>query len=291
MNRRTLHSVVARTGLLALTVLPACARAQASSGPGSTGEWQRDPGRQAIVRDTIDSTAAGITVSSNVAAVTKMNFKNRADSVAWARYKRVAERASGFRVVVSLQDRMVFAIAGQDTVLKAPAAVARGNTVEYGKRKWTFETPRGRRTVLSKEADPIWQPPDWLYAETALEHGLKLGPTIPSRGIKLKDGRLLTVRDGMAGVVEDGVFGALPVEEHIVFYGVLYIPPLGSANRKVEGELGKFRLNLGEGYLLHGTPHKQSIGLAATHGCIRMRDDDIEWLYENIPVGTPVYIY
>jgi lipoprotein-anchoring transpeptidase ErfK/SrfK len=28
-----------------------------------------------------------------------------------------------------------------------------------------------------------------------------------------------------------------------------------------------------------------------THGCVRLADDDIEWLYENVPVGTKVYIY
>ena len=47
----------------------------------------------------------------------------------------------------------------------------------------------------------------------------------------------------------------------------------------------------GDGYLFHGTPLKNSIGLAATHGCIRLRDEDIEWMYENVPVGTKVYIF
>jgi lipoprotein-anchoring transpeptidase ErfK/SrfK len=28
-----------------------------------------------------------------------------------------------------------------------------------------------------------------------------------------------------------------------------------------------------------------------THGCIRLYDEDIEWLYERVPVGTAVYIY
>jgi lipoprotein-anchoring transpeptidase ErfK/SrfK len=59
----------------------------------------------------------------------------------------------------------------------------------------------------------------------------------------------------------------------------------------VEGELGKYRLDLGEGYLLHGTPDKESIGFAATHGCVRLRDEDIEWLYTYVPVGTKVYIF
>jgi lipoprotein-anchoring transpeptidase ErfK/SrfK len=71
----------------------------------------------------------------------------------------------------------------------------------------------------------------------------------------------------------------------------MYIPPMGTDNRRVAGTLGKYKLNLGEGYMLHGTPDQNSIGLAATHGCVRLRDEDIEWLYENVPVGTKVYIY
>jgi len=221
----------------------------------------------------------------------KYTFKSRKDSLSWAKNKAVAERANGFRIVVSLKDAHIWTIIGDDTVLSAPAAVAKGTTLEYGKEKWTFETPRGIRTVLGKEADPIWQPPEWLYAETANEYGLKLGHLNAKSRIKLSDGRMLTVKDGEAGVIENGEFEGLPTDEHIVFDNTLYVPPMGSQNRKVDGELGKYRLILGDGYLLHGTPYKESIGLAATHGCVRLRDEDIEWLYEHVPVGTKVYIY
>jgi L,D-transpeptidase catalytic domain len=219
-------------------------------------------------------------------------FKSRTDSLSWARNRGLAKRrTSGMRVVVSLQDRHLWAIIGVDTVLSAPAAVAKGTTLEFGNSKWKFVTPRGQRTVLGKEADPIWQPPEWLYAETALENGLKLGHVYEGKPIRLSDGRILTIRNGYVGLIENGQFGALPTDEHIVFQRTLYVPPLGTYNRKVEGELGKYRLILGDGYLLHGTPYKASIGMAATHGCIRLRDEDIEWLYENVPVGTKVYIY
>ena len=93
------------------------------------------------------------------------------------------------------------------------------------------------------------------------------------------------------GVLENGEFALLPTDEHIVFDNTLFIPPAGTKNRRVYGELGRFRLDLGEGYLLHGTPYKESIGMAATHGCVRLRDEDIEWLYDHVPVGTRVYIY
>jgi hypothetical protein len=286
--RRRLPTIVRQFALVAITALPACARAQVMD------TWRTDLARN-VKRDSAGVVAAGAPSdrsSTIVSVVRKPVFSSTRDSLEWARYKAIAARAKGYRVVVSLQDRMVFAIAGDDTVLRAVAAVAKGNTLEYGNKKWKFDTPRGPRTVLSKEADPIWQPPDWLYAETALEHDLVLGPTITRRGIKLKDGRTLTVRDSVVGLIgTDGLFAAMPIDEHIVFYDTLYIPPLGTKNRKIDGELGKYRLNLGEGYLLHGTPHKTTIGLADTHGCIRLADEDIQWLYENVPVGTKVYIY
>jgi hypothetical protein len=237
------------------------------------------------------ASAAELSDSSSGDMQPTYSFKSRSDSVSWARNRALAARASGFRVVVSLQDRHLWAIVGDDTVLSAPAAVAKGTTLDYGKSSWTFDTPRGVRHVLEKSEDPIWQPPEWLYAETAVEYGLKLGHLYAGHPITLSDGRILTIRDGEAGVIDHGVFGALPTDEHIVFDNTLFVPPMGTKNRRVEGELGKYKLNLGDGYLLHGTPYKESIGMASTHGCVRLRDDDIEWLYENVPVGTRVYIY
>ncbi len=41
---------------------------------------------------------------------------------------------------------------------------------------------------------------------------------------------------------------------------------------------------------IHGTPDTEPMGVAASHGCIRMRNDDIIWLFDRVPVGTPVLI-
>jgi L,D-transpeptidase ErfK/SrfK len=49
------------------------------------------------------------------------------------------------------------------------------------------------------------------------------------------------------------------------------------------------RLAAGNGsYLIHGTNNPIAVGLAVTHGCIRMYPDDVAALYPLIPVGTPV---
>jgi lipoprotein-anchoring transpeptidase ErfK/SrfK len=41
---------------------------------------------------------------------------------------------------------------------------------------------------------------------------------------------------------------------------------------------------------IHGTPDSASIGYSASHGCIRMRIPNAEWLFERVRVGTPVFI-
>ncbi len=41
---------------------------------------------------------------------------------------------------------------------------------------------------------------------------------------------------------------------------------------------------------IHGTPNAASIGYSASHGCIRMRIPDAEWLFDHVTVGTTVFI-
>ena len=41
---------------------------------------------------------------------------------------------------------------------------------------------------------------------------------------------------------------------------------------------------------IHGTPDAASIGYSASHGCIRMLIPQVEWLFEQVDVGTPVFI-
>ena len=69
------------------------------------------------------------------------------------------------------------------------------------------------------------------------------------------------------------------------------VPPPEDPKRKVEGELGGYVLNLGDGYLIHGTKNEQVLGHSVSHGCVRLGADNLKKLYESVPVGTPVYIY
>ena len=49
-------------------------------------------------------------------------------------------------------------------------------------------------------------------------------------------------------------------------------------------------LGIFDGAGIHGTDETDSIGTAASHGCIRMAIPDVIELYDQVPVGAPIYI-
>lgn len=58
-----------------------------------------------------------------------------------------------------------------------------------------------------------------------------------------------------------------------------------------DNPLGRHAMRLDiPGYLIHGTNKPAGVGMRVTHGCIRMFPEDIEQLFQAIPLGTPVRI-
>ena len=41
---------------------------------------------------------------------------------------------------------------------------------------------------------------------------------------------------------------------------------------------------------IHGTNRERRLGTAVSGGCIRVSNDDVMWIFENIPVGTHLYV-
>lgn len=110
--------------------------------------------------------------------------------------------------------------------------------ISIGRMDW--RTPLGKTTVVRKQKDPAWIPPQSIKAE-AIADGK---PPLPD-----------------------------------------YVPP-GPNN-----PLGRHALYLGTaGYLIHGTDKPFGIGMRVTHGCLRMYPEDVERLFERVPVGTPVQL-
>jgi L,D-transpeptidase YbiS len=66
--------------------------------------------------------------------------------------------------------------------------------------------------------------------------------------------------------------------------------PRGRDDRMEEGVLGDYALDLGQGYLIHGTLFERALGLHVTHGCVRMGAKDLEFIFRTVRPGTKVYI-
>jgi lipoprotein-anchoring transpeptidase ErfK/SrfK len=95
-----------------------------------------------------------------------------------------------------------------------------------------YPTPIGKFTIVTKQRNPWWYPPDSAWAA-----------------------------------------GASP------------IPP-GPGNPLGTRWMGLSASGVG----IHGTPDAASIGYSASHGCIRMRIPEAEWLFERVEVGSTVFI-
>jgi len=61
-------------------------------------------------------------------------------------------------------------------------------------------------------------------------------------------------------------------------------------DRVEEGVLGDYALDLGDGYLIHGTLFERALGLHVTHGCVRVGAKDLEAIFKSVGLGTRVYI-
>ncbi|HEU5180067.1 MAG TPA: L,D-transpeptidase [Candidatus Polarisedimenticolia bacterium] len=67
--------------------------------------------------------------------------------------------------------------------------------------------------------------------------------------------------------------------------------PKRDADRVTPDELGDYAMDLGDGYLIHGTLYERSLGMSVTHGCVRLGAKDLEAIFKAVRVGTPVYIF
>ena len=199
-------------------------------------------------------------------------------------------------LVVSIEDHRLWYRQRDSVLFTTEVATGSGRILERSgsDTHWRFETPRGRLSVVSKELDPVWVPPDWHYVEEAQRRGLGIVRLNRGERIPSGDGAWLTVAG--SDVVREDADGRrvpLPAGEgsEIVAAGNIVVPPFGTNQRKYRGVLGTHRLNIGDGYSLHGTNRPETVGRSVSHGCVRLRNNDIAMLYEIVPTGTPVYIY
>lgn len=207
-----------------------------------------------------------------------------------------APQAATPYLVISIEEHRLWYRTGDSVLFTTEVATGSGKVLERvgSDTHWRFETPRGRLAVVSKDTAPIWVPPDWHYVEEAQRRGLGVVRLLRGQRIPIGDGRFVGTR-GSDVVIFDPSGAATPVSmeqgSEMALGGNIVIPPFGTNQRKYRGVLGTHRLNLGDGYAIHGTNQPETIGRSVSHGCVRLRNEDISMLYNMVPIGTLVYIY
>jgi lipoprotein-anchoring transpeptidase ErfK/SrfK len=189
---------------------------------------------------------------------------------------------SNFVITVSTTENKVYARRNGQLVFEAVCSTGSNATLRTGGSTKVFRTPIGRFRIKSKEENPKWVPPDWHYIEEAQKNGLSV--------VRLERGQ------NIGGVYASGsevYAGGSTVEpgKMIVRGGAVVIPPIGTRARQFPDVLGTHRLNLGDGYALHGTQAVDKLGQSVSHGCVRLHNDDISRLFQMASVGDEVIIY
>jgi hypothetical protein len=216
------------------------------------------------------------------------------DSLKMLMSESAAEAANKPYLVVSIADHKIWFKQGKEVLFEAGVATGSGKELVSGGSQWRFETPRGRLVVQEKEEDPAWVPPDWHFMEIANKRGLGVVRLGSGQAISTGDGVITTRGGEVVKRYGDGrtvSLGGGTEGREIIAGGNIIIPPFGTTARRYLGVLGTRRLKMGDGYAVHGTNKPETIGQSVSHGCVRMRNEDIERLYPMVPVGTPVYIY
>jgi lipoprotein-anchoring transpeptidase ErfK/SrfK len=187
-----------------------------------------------------------------------------------------------FVITVSTAENKVYARRNGQLVFEAICSTGKNETLRTGGETMVFRTPIGRFRIRSKEENPKWVPPDWHYIEEAQKEGLDV--------VRLSPGQCI---GDLCARGREVYSGAYPISggQVLVRGGAVVIPPVGTTARQFPDVLGTHRLNLGDGYALHGTQQVRLLGQSVSHGCVRLRNDDIAQLFQMASVGDEVIIY
>lgn len=217
---------------------------------------------------------------------------------------------TGQTIIVSTAENKLYLRRNGQTVFQAVCSTGKGSTLAIDGHTWVFDTPIGRLRIVAKEENPEWVPPDWHYIEQARKNGMRVVHLSPGQSIDARtgdpasnrsegvwswfsrsSGAVLKVKGDT--IVEDdgGSERELPPGKMIVAGDAVVIPPLNTKQRHFQGILGHYRLELGDGYGIHGTDEPEKLGQSVSHGCVRLGDADIAQLYAMANVGDTVIIY
>jgi lipoprotein-anchoring transpeptidase ErfK/SrfK len=220
---------------------------------------------------------------------------------------------TGQTILVSTAENRLYLRRNGQTIFEAVCSTGKGTTLAVDGKTLVFDTPIGKFHIKAKEENPLWVPPDWHFVEEASRERMRVVHLDPGAGIDADTGqparpqptgllawlrgdkggsrRVLRVRGDTVVESDNGVERELPPGKTIVAGNAVIVPPVNTKQRHYDKILGHFRLELGDGYGIHGTDEPDKLGRSVSHGCVRLGDDDIAKLYAMANVGDEVIIY
>jgi lipoprotein-anchoring transpeptidase ErfK/SrfK len=223
---------------------------------------------------------------------------------------------TGQTILVSTAENKLYVRRGGQTIFEAVCSTGKGTTLAVDGKTILFDTPIGKLHIISKDENPQWVPPDWHYVEEARKNGMRVVHLDPGQSIDARTGQpasskpdegvwswlsgsnnnsssndVLKVKGNTVVEVSNGVERELEPGKTIVAGDAVIVPPVDTKQRHYDKVLGKFRLEMGNGYGIHGTDEPDKLGQSVSHGCVRLGDADIEKLYQIANVHDTVIIY
>jgi L,D-transpeptidase catalytic domain len=256
--------------------------------------------------DVLRGTAAQKTASVNALQAKLQDVAKQTDDVP----------DTGQTILVSTAENKLYVRRNGQTIFEAVCSTGKGTTLAVDGKTVIFDTPIGKLHIISKEENPQWVPPDWHFVEEARKNGMRVVHLNPGQSIDARTGQppsstrsqgvwswfggssstvtnpVLKVRgDTVVEVEPDGTERELEPGKTIVAGDAIVIPPVNTKQRHYDKVLGKYRLEMGNGYGIHGTDEPDKLGQSVSHGCVRLGDADIEKLYRIANRGDTVIIY
>jgi lipoprotein-anchoring transpeptidase ErfK/SrfK len=251
-------------------------------------------------RDSDKATALRSTAEQRVAAISALQAEEVPDAAQ--------------TIIVSTVENHLYVRRGGVNVFDAVCSTGKGTTLAVDGKTLVFDTPIGKFHVKQKEENPLWVPPDWHFVEEAKQNAMRVVHLNPGGAIDADTGtpatqpksgfwswlngnssqgshRILKVEGNTVMEYDNGVPRELPPGKDIIAGGAIVIPPINTPQRHYDKVLGHYRLELGDGYGIHGTDEPDKLGQSVSHGCVRLGDDDIARLYQIANVGDEVIIY
>ncbi|PYQ53699.1 MAG: hypothetical protein DMF59_01190 [Acidobacteria bacterium] len=216
---------------------------------------------------------------------------------------------TGQTIIVSTAENKLYVRRNGQTVFEAVCSTGKGSTLAIDGHTWVFDTPIGKLHVVAKEENPEWVPPDWHFIEEARQNAMRVVYLNPGQSIDARtgdpvsrnegiwswfgggSGPVLKVKGNTVVEVSGNSERELPEGKMIVAGSAIVVPPTNTKQRHFKGILGQYRLELGDGYGIHGTDQPEKLGQSVSHGCVRLGDQDIATLYAMATIGDTVIIY